>query len=1123
MPSEAGTGPQVAIAVAALDLAGVGDVVWDIEVVDGASTPGVVWSKRVSSSRYGDGGGSASVVGPCDADPAVSRNTVRVWVVGVYAAAVSDPGAFASGASDGVGAVVGAPLPFENPTTSGPLTREVDCVANADAHVAFDVALMRPASQGFFDIAVSFNDVFCSAKLDCCAGPVGATCALDGSEDIQLLFDASGQRASTLVLGFACTAGVGATRETNLYLDALALDCTSPSDATFAADVLLDPSGPPGNQCTAGADGMSACVGAVTEVDPAAVDADDVLFQVAAYRGVELLESGGEAAQKVYWNVALGVKRPAIASCWLRTRATADDADAPTVVDGVVAAGAVYPYVQWDVDLGACGAEALSFGDPGAAVRPAYTATGDAEPTTFGYGFGPSLPAGPLCTTCGGPVTSEYTALSAGGMGTGSTAHGTTCAVRADGTLWCWGFNNNGQVGDGTTTTRIAPTQVGVDADWGAVAVGGLHSCAIKQDGTAWCWGDNLRGQLGDGTTVDRGAPVQVGSDADWAALSAGDSTTCGLRTDQSVWCWGLGTSGQLGDGLLTNSSVPVQVAGGASWAALSVGAAHVCALRTDGTAWCWGSNGNNRLGSGLVGNQGTPVAVSAVGTESWASITAGGTHSCGVQSDGSLWCWGDNGLGQLGIGTLTAAPLPTLVDAGPASWSTVGAGAAHTCALTDAGVRWCWGASTYSEIGERVSIQYRTVPIEATGGGTWTGLTVGSQHNCAVRADDTIWCWGRNHEGQLGFGGELRWASPVQHAGTWSEVAKGHGGFGCARRDDGDLWCWGPNSNGQLGNGRLGEGFGVLPEPVVIPWAEADRWQAAPRRMGSEHSCALRADGTAWCWGSSLYEQLGDGGVLNNTGTPTAVAGGMVWSTLAVGGRHTCAIRSDQTLWCWGLGTSGQLGYGSTANQSSPVQAGTDADWADADAGYAHTCGLRTDQTLWCWGENNNLQIGDGSATDRRDPVPIGAGSLWRAVAAGYLTTCAIRTDGTLWCWGYNGEGQLGDGTTTNRSTPAQVGTDTSWVAVSAARYHTCGLQSDGSLWCWGSNARGQLGDGTFSTHTTPSPSGSGHTWASVSTGFQETCALTTDGALYCWGNDTAGQTTGYGGDERPYPLPVP
>jgi formylglycine-generating enzyme required for sulfatase activity len=280
-------------------------------------------------------------------------------------------------------------MPFQNPTTTAaPLTRTVTCEENADVFVQFDVALMRPAQQGFFDIAVNFNDIFCSAKFDCCTENAGGdACA----SDIDLLFEAGGSRGPTMVLGFACTAGANANADTELYLDALALDCTSPTAGSFAADITLNPSGAAGNQCTAGADGMSTCA-AVTEAN--GVDADTYLYQLGVYRGLEQLTSGGVAAQKVYWNVALGVKRPAIASCWLKTQGTADDAAGSSVVDGgTIAAGAVYPFIQWEVDLNSCMAEPLSFGDANAMVRPEYTTTGG-DAMAFGYGFGANLAAG---------------------------------------------------------------------------------------------------------------------------------------------------------------------------------------------------------------------------------------------------------------------------------------------------------------------------------------------------------------------------------------------------------------------------------------------------------------------------------------------------------------------------------------------------------------------------------------------------------------------------------------------------------------------------------------------------------------------------------------------------------
>ena len=418
------TSASVAVDIAALNLQGVGDVVWDVEVDSGGSSPDVVWQRRLTSSGYGDGAGSASFVGPCDADPDANLNTVKVWVVGVYSAPVTTAGTFAAGATTGV---TGAPLPFENPTTAAaPLTRTLTCRENADNAVAFDVALMRPADQGFFDIAVTFDDIFCSAKFDCCTEtPDGSACA----SDIALLFDAAGARATTLVLGFACTAGPGVDAETNLYLDALALDCSGPTaaDAFDPPDLRVDPAGPTGNQCTAGAHGMADCSDVVTP--SAGVDPDAYLYQVAVYRGTEALTSGGVAAQKVYWNVALGVKRPAIGACRLATRGTAADAGATTtIVNGTVVPGAVYPFIAWSVDLATCKAEPLTLGDPSAMVRAEYTATGDGG-VGFTYAFGPTLPAGPICNPeCQHGGTCVDSACACAGTG----YSGVSCATDVD-------------------------------------------------------------------------------------------------------------------------------------------------------------------------------------------------------------------------------------------------------------------------------------------------------------------------------------------------------------------------------------------------------------------------------------------------------------------------------------------------------------------------------------------------------------------------------------------------------------------------------------------------------------------------------------------------------------------
>ena len=462
-PAPPAAGARLAIDVAALNLVGVGDVVWDLEVLNGAGA--VVWQRRVTSSAYGDSAGSASYVGACDADPLANANTVRVWVVGVYDADVpaGGAGAFSSGAATGAGSVSGDPVPFQNPTTAGaPLSRTVTCLPDADAAVAFDVVLMRPAQQGFFDIAVSFNDLFCSAKFDCCADAADDGCAADGSEDLRLLFDASGARGRTFVLGFACTAGAADGVATDLYMDDLTLDC-----AGVAPAVTIHPNGASaGNQCVAGANGMTACP-AVSEHAP--IDADTYLFQVATFRGEELLTSGGVAARKRYWNVALGVKA-AISGCTLRARATADDANSAGdgLVGGVIVPGAIYPVVSWDVDLAACASEPLTFGVAGASVATAYAQTTSAAPA-LDYRLRPGAAPEPVCATAcgnGGSCTAPGVCACAAGYWGASCAASCaqghcTGAVTCDGatgaTLSCTGCAA-GYTGATCATPVCSPT-----------------------------------------------------------------------------------------------------------------------------------------------------------------------------------------------------------------------------------------------------------------------------------------------------------------------------------------------------------------------------------------------------------------------------------------------------------------------------------------------------------------------------------------------------------------------------------------------------------------------------------------------------------------------------------------
>jgi hypothetical protein len=371
-PAPSPGGPRVAIDVAALNLTGVADACWTITVKNGAGTPETVFTRTVSSSRYGDGAGSASYVGPCDADPAVANNTVTVELLGLYAGTVADCSA------------PPASVDFQNP---GTLSRSFVCRANEDVAVNFNVSLMRPAQQGFFDIAVNFGDIFCSAKVDCCADDDdNGVC----DRDIDLLYSASG-RDSTVVVGFACASG-DTTTDTFLYLDPLTIVCGGTTVASITPEGQGNLCDPQTGACTNVTDGL------------------DLLFQVGVYRGKEQLAG----VDKVYWNLALGMNKanfPSGQDCRLRFRGTADDdasdgtepGEIPGAQGGVIADGDVYPIVTADVLLSsaeagpwACTKNPLNV--PGSGVTTVYTPPGG---TVIPYCYDPENACGSPSCSCG--------------------------------------------------------------------------------------------------------------------------------------------------------------------------------------------------------------------------------------------------------------------------------------------------------------------------------------------------------------------------------------------------------------------------------------------------------------------------------------------------------------------------------------------------------------------------------------------------------------------------------------------------------------------------------------------------------------------------------------------------
>lgn len=323
-----------------------------------------------------------------------------------------------------------------------------------------------------------------------------------------------------------------------------------------------------------------------------------------------------------------------------------------------------------------------------------------------------------------------------------------TVAIKSDSSLWGWGYNGLGQLGDGTTTSRLSPILIGTG--YSAIAAGIDHSVALKSDGSLWAWGVNNVGQLGDGTTTNRLSPVLTGDH--FSAVAVGDYHSVALKDDGSLWAWGGNFSGQLGDGTTTTRLFPTLI--GTGYSAVAAGVEHTIALKSDGSLWAWGANSFGQLGNGTTSAQPSPILI---GT-GYRSITAGKSHSLAVMADGSLWAWGANSSGQLGDGTTKDRSVPVLVGNGYSA--VISAGYNHTVAVKTDGSLWAWGGNGSGQLGDGTTVD-RLSPVLI--GNDYSAVAVGNYHTVAVKTNGSLWAWGQSYYGQLGNGTTLGRSSPAQ------------------------------------------------------------------------------------------------------------------------------------------------------------------------------------------------------------------------------------------------------------------------------------------------------------------------------------------------------------------------
>jgi alpha-tubulin suppressor-like RCC1 family protein len=291
------------------------------------------------------------------------------------------------------------------------------------------------------------------------------------------------------------------------------------------------------------------------------------------------------------------------------------------------------------------------------------------------------------------PVTGGLTFASI----TGGGHH--TCGLTSGGIAYCWGGNVFGALGDGSTTSRTAPVAVMGELRFTSLIGGGFHhTCGLTTSGAAYCWGWNQDGQLGDGTTTNRTTPVAVAGGLTFASLEGGGHHTCGLTSGGAAYCWGTNVTGQLGDGTSVGRATPTAVAGGITFTSLSGGWLHTCGVASAGPSYCWGNNNNGQLGDGTMFNRTAPVSVQ--GGRTFVLLSGIGDYTCGLTGGGAAFCWGDNIFGGLGDGSTTDRTLPVAVTGG-LTLASLTAGWYHTCGVTSADDVYCWGYNAFGQLGD--------------------------------------------------------------------------------------------------------------------------------------------------------------------------------------------------------------------------------------------------------------------------------------------------------------------------------------------------------------------------------------------------------------------------------------
>lgn len=576
-----------------------------------------------------------------------------------------------------------------------------------------------------------------------------------------------------------------------------------------------------------------------------------------------------------------------------------------------------------------------------------------------------------------------------------------TLGIKTDGTLYAWGLNNYGQLGDGTTEDKLVPTQIGSDTDWQKVSAGGFHSVALKSDGTLHAWGANNYGQLGDGTKVNRSEPTLIPlTSGTWSSVDAAEDHTVAVSGGY-LYGWGHNEFGQIGlnSGSEVSITSPTLIGSDGDWDFAETGYGHTLASKFDGSLYSLGLNDFGQIGDGTTSNKRTPTFVTT-GIRRF-TICAGGNMSIAITMDNSLLAWGWNRYGQLGDGSGQFIDQPIRIGH-DYNWQTVDGGSVHSLGLKTNGELYGWGSNNSYQLNSSRIDSHQ--PIQIGLDSDWATVSAGGNYSLAVKHDRTLYQWGRLSN----FSSYIRDPSQISTEDNWDIISVGDE-HALATKTNGTLYSWGHNAYGKLGNGLDTSDSGAsYYTPVMIETLSNCKFIIA----GEESSTAITEGGSLYSWGSYIDSALYSYNPYYKV--PTLQTAYTDWESMAMGGNSpnstfVIGLREPQIFMAWGGNGSGQLGIGSTESTSDPTQVGYDMDWSGCSAGDGHVIALKDDGSIYGWGANQYGQLGDGTYTGKTFPTQLASNDDWTFVSAGNNYTLAIKDNGTLYGWGDNLNGQLG------------------------------------------------------------------------------------------------------------------